>query len=92
MGTKLEHLQEQINEIKKEMEALKEQVFPSKWVKVSEAAKVLGIHPETIKKRIRQAKQNPKDSPYKKGFSWRGDTIYFVNIEAWEKVYYNLKN
>ena len=54
----------------------------TEWVTTHSAAKLIGVSPTVIRRRIREAQASPRTCPYKKGVHWRGDTRFQVN---WQK-------
>lgn len=53
------------------------------WLKVMDSAHVLGISPDTLRRKIREAQADPVMSPYKKGVHWDGDKTYKINVSRW---------
>lgn len=53
------------------------------WLKVMDAAHVMRLSPDTIRRKIREAQADPEGSPYKKGIHWDGDKTYKVNVSRW---------
>jgi hypothetical protein len=53
------------------------------WLKVMDAAHVLGVSPDTLRRRIREAQAEPEASPYKKGVHWDGEKTYRINVSRW---------
>jgi hypothetical protein len=52
------------------------------WLKLSQAAHVLGVSPDTLRRKIRES-QSSAGSPYKKGIHWDGDKTYKINVSKW---------
>lgn len=55
------------------------------WLKLTDAAHALGLSPDTLRRKIREAQGNP-ESPYKKGIHWDGEKTYKVNVSRWNTV------
>lgn len=55
------------------------------WLKLTDAAHLMGFSPDTLRRKIREAQSNPS-SPYKKGVHWDGDKTYKINVSKWHTV------
>lgn len=55
------------------------------WLKVTDAAHALGLSPDTLRRKIREAQEN-SESPYKKGIHWDRERTYKVNVSRWNTV------
>lgn len=53
------------------------------WLKVMDAAFVLDLSPDTLRRKIRESQADPEGSPYKKGVHWDGDKTYKINVSQW---------
>jgi hypothetical protein len=53
------------------------------WLKLSKAAYVLNLSPDTLRRKIRESQADPEGCPYKKGIHWDGKTMYKVNVSKW---------
>ncbi len=77
---RLSKVEEQLNEILKARE----------WLPLTEAAPLLNRSVDTLRRRIREAKQDPTSSPYKKGIHWRqtgGKKVFYeIHLKTWRNI------
>ncbi len=54
------------------------------WLKLSQASHVLGVSPDTLRRKIRESQADPANSLYKRGIHWDGTPkSYKVNVSKW---------
>ncbi len=84
-----------MNTITQRLEKLESQVAQllgeKEWYLLPDAALALNRSTATLRRRIKEAKKDPKSSPYKKGIHWREfrqgkNRFYEVKVQAWRKV------
>jgi hypothetical protein len=51
------------------------------WLKLADAAYVLNLSPDTLRRKIKAAKNG--EAPYQKGIHWDGERTYRINVTRW---------